>query len=145
MNQKIIQALQLSAFMVDADGTGYLGIEDANAMQKVRTDLGMTSQAIALELLKTSPTVGTAMSVFLVELASFRAAISQDEQEIDLALAFAYLEDHVRETLEREAAKSEGARQFTRLLLALPRLFRWAVLLLVIFIIAVTVRRFLQP
>ena len=116
----------MSALLIDADGAGYLESHDVIAVQRLRHDFAVTCRSIALSLLQVHTDTNVAASALANELAQLRTSISQVGFEQDDAILFPFLEDHIRQALERESGKSELARNLSRFILLIPNAFRWA-------------------
>lgn len=134
--KKLAEALQMSAFLIDADNAGYLGVEDANNVQKIKIDYGSICQAIILQNLKASADPIAAKSMIKDELLQLKNSVAQNGFEDDDTAIFGHLEDQLFETLEREQSKPEWRRQLSRFALFIPTLFRWLVGAVIIGVLA---------
>lgn len=122
---QIVQALQMAALLLDADGAGYLEIRESLSVQKLKVDFSAICQSIALKLLRTHTDIHVASTAFKNELTRMRSSIQQAGYEQDDAILFPFLEDHVLQALEIEGQKTEIARNFSRFIFLIPNLFRW--------------------
>lgn len=125
-SSKLMEALQLSAFLLDADNAGYLGLEEGQAVQKAKLDFGWICDDIALRALKAVTNPASAKATVKGELLRMHSEFSDVWPSLDEP-ALAHLQNSIFDAVDREGAKKEWQRQLSWLVHLLPMLLRWVI------------------
>ena len=136
---KMNEGLGMSAVMLDADGAGYLGLEDSQAVQRYEMEFALYCHGLATEFLHFYPGATMAKQAASALLEQIGQATDTGKFTDDERGLVDHFATQMYAAIDKESMKSEWRRDLKRIAFRTPPFIRNWVLIIVLSGIVVSI------